>query len=365
MERIERTMDVNAPVKAAYAQCLRFSDYPRFMEGIREVRIMDDRHLHWTAGQPDEIMEWTSVITERELDKSLAWRDRDVGNRRVMITFFPLDPQKTRIKIVVEYEPDSAADSTDEFFTDEQRMAGNLERLKKLLENEGHDWNEWPSTHHPQAGVASHSIPLQGADSEQEISAAGQHKNDETSAGSGTQAGQAHRERKGISSIPREGLHTMQGLLQGWDQPFTLVRKISGEMDQLFERLIGRPVANKWGYGVPGKWVPTVEVAQRGQEFVVSVDLPGVDKKDVHVDISNGKLNIEGERRGPEEHKTVPGYRRSERHYGRFYRQVPLPQGTAPDKIRATLMNGVLEIRMPLPSDFGQQGHRVDIEDRS
>lgn len=363
MERIEKTIDVNAPVKAAYAQCLRFSDYPRFMEGVREVRIVDDRHLHWIAGQPDKMKEWTSVITEREPDKSLAWRDRDGGNRTVMLSFAPLDPDKTRIKITIEYEAHAAADGTDEFFTDEQRLAGNLERLKKLLENEGHDWNEWPSTHQSQPEQQAQSIPLHDAAGGPANPAGNQNKSAGESA-AGSRSGQAHKERRGLSN-PIEGLHSVQGLLQGWDQPFTLVKKISGEMDQLFERLIGRPVANKWGYGVPGKWVPTVEVAQRGQEFVVSVDLPGVDKKDVHIDISDGKLNIEGERRGPEEQKTLPGYRRSERHYGRFYRQVPLPPGTAPDKIRATLLNGVLEIRMPLPSNFGKQGHRVDIEDRS
>lgn len=157
----------------------------------------------------------------------------------------------------------------------------------------------------------------------------------------------------------------VQGLLHGLDQPLSIVRKMSGEMDQLFERLIGRPMSSKWGYGISGRWVPTVEVAQRANEFVVSADLPGVAKQDVCIEIQDDKITIEGERREPGEQKIMPGYRRSERNYGRFYRQLPLPAGVQPEKIRATLLNGVLEIRMPLPPGMGRQGHRIDIEDLS
>lgn len=358
MERIEKAIDVNVPVRAAYAQCLRFSDYPRFMEDVQEVRLVDERHLHWCAGQPDQISEWSSVITEREHEKSLSWRDREGPQQRVMISFTALEQDKTRIKIVVEQSEQLPSDSrVPASFGSDQRIAGNLERLKKLLENEGHDWNEWPSIHQAAPSTVVHSLPLNDT-----ANSTGTIPRRE----GGSQGENSLRaDRKpSASSTPLDGLQSVQGLLQGWDQPLSMVRKMSGEMDQLFERLVGRPMANKWGYGLPGKWAPTVEVSQRGQEFVVSVDLPGVEKQDVRVEISEGKLNIEGERREPGEQKSLPGYRRSERHYGRFYSQIPLPEGSAADQMRATLLNGVLEVRMPLPPGMGTQGHRVNIEDR-
>lgn len=359
MERIEKAIDINVPVKVAYAQCLRFSDYPRFMEGMQEVRLVDERHLHWCAGQPDRITEWGSVITEREPEKSLAWRDRDGPRQTVTLSFIALGNDKARIKIVVEQAEHLPSNGeTPGLFASDQLISGNLERLKKLLENEGHDWNQWPSTHHAESSASAQAISLDGAPPAEKMTARST---------SGGQAGTSRdAERKSsASSSPLEGLQSVQGLLQKWDQPLSMVRKMSGEMDQLFERLVGRPLPNKWGYGMSGKWVPAVEVAQRGQEFVVSVDLPGVEKQDVHLEISDGTLNLEGERREPGEQKSLPGYRRSERHYGRFYRQIPLPEGIAADQVRATMVNGVLEVRMPLPPGMGRQGRRVDIEDRS
>jgi HSP20 family molecular chaperone IbpA/ribosome-associated toxin RatA of RatAB toxin-antitoxin module len=363
MNQIEQAIDINAPVKAVYEQCARFSDYPRFMEGVESVRAVDEKHVHWRAMRRGQVVEWSSVITERDPERSIAWQDVDGPHQSSMLRFTSLNPQKTRIQAVL-----TLAEGQNEFEGGmeslKQRLAGDLDRLKKLLENSGHDWDEWPSTH--DARVASaHSIPVGDASAE-----SSQSTQEDASASSQEEEHQRrrdgmHEDAQGHSPRGDAATKAIQGLLQGLDQPLSIVRKMSGEMDQLFERLIGRPMASKWGHGMPGRWAPTVEVAQRAQEFVISVDLPGVAKQDVHIEVHGDKLTIEGERREPGEQKSLPGYRRSERHYGRFYRQVPLPEGTQPDRIRATLLNGVLEIRMPLPPGMGERGRRVDIEDLS
>jgi HSP20 family molecular chaperone IbpA/uncharacterized membrane protein len=362
MNQIEQAIDINVPVKAAYEQCLRFSDYPRFMDGVESVRVVDEKHLHWRAQHQGKAVEWSSIITERDPERSIAWQDVDGPHRTTMLDFSQLAPQKARIQAVLTLREGQGAFEDDTELV-RKRLAGDLERLKKLLEGSGHDWNEWPSANDVQAASA-HSIPVGDASEESSPSAQGKLASFSQPDEQQSHHKGAHADSQGHGRGDKTA-KAIQGLLQGWDQPLSMVRKISGEMDQLFERLIGRPMTGKWGHGVPGRWAPTVEVAQRAQEFVVSADLPGVAKPDVRIEVHGDKLTIEGERREPGEQKCLPGYRRSERHYGHFYRQVPLPEGIQPDKIRATLLNGVLEIRMPLPPGMGEHGRRVDIEDLS
>ena len=87
-----------------------------------------------------------------------------------------------------------------------------------------------------------------------------------------------------------------------------------------------------------------MEVFERDGQLVVRADLPGLSKNDVSIDLADDVLTISGERH--EEHEaTRHGVRVSERHYGRFSRRVPLPEGVDAGKARATFQNGVLEDR--------------------
>jgi HSP20 family protein len=94
--------------------------------------------------------------------------------------------------------------------------------------------------------------------------------------------------------------------------------------------------------------------------LVVSADLPGLDKGDVSVEISDGVLTIQGERRDERESEDN-GFRRVERVYGSFFRAIPLPEGVNTDAVDARLENGVLEIQLPVPPQPRQQGRQVEI----
>src|SRR5579883_1343539 len=98
--------------------------------------------------------------------------------------------------------------------------------------------------------------------------------------------------------------------------PFTLMRRFAEEMDRLFEDLrLGS-----------SSLLPRLEVTERGGKLVVRADLPGLTKDDVKVEVREDNLCIAGERRQEREEKRK-GFYRSERSYGRFYREVPLPEG--------------------------------------
>ena len=99
---------------------------------------------------------------------------------------------------------------------------------------------------------------------------------------------------------------------------------------------------------------------EQGDRLVVSADLPGLDKGDVRVEVGDGVLTIQGERRDERE-SDEDGFRRVERVYGSFFRAIPLPEGVNPEAIEARLENGVLEIQLPVLQPPRQTGRQVEI----
>jgi HSP20 family protein len=108
-------------------------------------------------------------------------------------------------------------------------------------------------------------------------------------------------------------------------------------------------------------WVPDVEVITEHNELLVRADLPGIDPKDVNVEVTEEALIIRGERKKEFEEKKG-GYYRSERVYGHFYRAIPLPEGAIGEGAKATFVKGVLEIRLPVPPRPEPKTRKVLIE---
>jgi HSP20 family molecular chaperone IbpA len=107
-------------------------------------------------------------------------------------------------------------------------------------------------------------------------------------------------------------------------------------------------------------WRPHLEAFQRGDEFVVRADLPGLEKKDVNVEVQEDALIIKGERT-EERQQDDRGYYSSERRYGEFCRVVPLPEGAIADSVKASFNNGVLEVVTKAPPHEASRGRRVEI----
>src|SRR5918999_743928 len=133
--------------------------------------------------------------------------------------------------------------------------------------------------------------------------------------------------------------------------PFSLMRRFSEEMDRLFGSYgFGGSLASGVGreFGrltdLEGSmWLPQVETFEREGKLIVRADLPGLNKDDIDVDITDDTIRIRGERR-QEKEENEEGYYRSERSYGSFYREIPLPGGVNGDEANASFRNGVLEI---------------------
>jgi HSP20 family protein len=107
-------------------------------------------------------------------------------------------------------------------------------------------------------------------------------------------------------------------------------------------------------------WSPAVEMFHRGSELVVRADLPGLKREDIQVDVNDDRLTLTGERKYEHEEEREGVYR-SERSYGTFRRDIPLPPGTMSDQAKATFRDGVLEITVPAPPESTRQGRRLQI----
>jgi|ERR1043165_3149911 HSP20 family protein len=138
--------------------------------------------------------------------------------------------------------------------------------------------------------------------------------------------------------------------------PFQMMRRFSKDMERLFEDFGGFNFPNFFQTDFApfrmesenGEWMPQVEVLQNNGQFKVRADLPGVTKDEVVVEVTDNFLAISGERKDEKEEKRE-GFYRSERNYGSFYRQIPLPEGAMTENAAATFQNGVLEITIPAP----------------
>jgi HSP20 family protein len=144
--------------------------------------------------------------------------------------------------------------------------------------------------------------------------------------------------------------------------PFELMRHFAQEMDRVFGDF---GLRTHWpfapvGEREPALWTPDLEVTQDKDKLQVRLDLPGLRKEDVTIEISEQALTVEGERRQEEEEKEK-GYYRTERSYGRFFRSIPLPEGARPDSTKATFANGVLEIVMDVEAPQPPAARRIEI----
>jgi HSP20 family protein len=126
-----------------------------------------------------------------------------------------------------------------------------------------------------------------------------------------------------------------------FSNPFALMRRFSEEMDRTFARFF----TPREGEGF---WSPAVEVSESDGQLKVHADLPGLEPRDVRVEVDNNELIIRGERKFEHEEKKK-GYYRSERRYGQFYRAIPLPEGANLEQVKAQFKNGVLEVTLPVP----------------
>jgi uncharacterized membrane protein len=144
MERVEKRIDVDVPVRVAYDQWTQFEEFPRFMEGVESVTQMTGETVHWVAEIGGRRKEWDAQITEQQPDTVIAWIGFGDADNMGRVFFEPLDGDRTRVSVAIDYDPDGAVEKIgDVLGMVGRRVEGDLARFKEFIESRGAQTGGW------------------------------------------------------------------------------------------------------------------------------------------------------------------------------------------------------------------------------
>jgi len=118
------------------------------------------------------------------------------------------------------------------------------------------------------------------------------------------------------------------------------------EMDHFFDDFVPVRWSRENGGKNLGSWTPSADITEDEKEYLIRLDIPGMEKNDIKVNFQDGRLTITGERKS-EEKEEKKDYVRQERYFGSFYRSFTLPEKIKEEAIEATFKNGVLKLVVP------------------
>jgi uncharacterized membrane protein len=149
MNRIEKTIEVDCPVSTVYDQWTQFEDFPKFMAGVKNVRQLDETHLHWQAEVWGKDEEWESEITEQTPDERISWRSTAGARNAGTVRFEPLGPDRTRVRLALAYEPEGVVENIGDMIgAMDGQVQSSVEEFKKFIEGRGRETGAWRGSVH-------------------------------------------------------------------------------------------------------------------------------------------------------------------------------------------------------------------------
>jgi uncharacterized membrane protein len=142
--RVDKEIEVEVPLSTAYNQWTQFEEFPRFMEGVKEVTQLEDERLHWSAEVKGETKDWYARITRQVPDEVLAWESEGGYVNNGTIIFKPISDSVTEIELHMEYDPEDFKEQIGGalgFVS--RRVEGDLKRFKDFIESRGSETGAW------------------------------------------------------------------------------------------------------------------------------------------------------------------------------------------------------------------------------
>jgi uncharacterized membrane protein len=138
MTNVQKTIEVPVPIREAYNQWTQFESFPEFMEGVREVRQLDDRRLHWRADVAGHEVEWDAEITEQVPDTRIAWRSTEGRSNAGVVDFHRLDDTHTQVSLQMEAQPEGVTEKVgDRLGVLDRQVEGDLRRFRDFMAERG------------------------------------------------------------------------------------------------------------------------------------------------------------------------------------------------------------------------------------
>ena len=144
VKTISEEIEVDVPVTTAYNQWTQFEQFPQFMDGVDEVRQLDDTLLHWAATVAGRHAEWDAKILEQEQDRHITWESQDGKYTRGSVSFRDAGQGRARIRLSMSYTAEGPLEELGSAAgLDQRRIRGDLEKFKQLIENQGFESGAW------------------------------------------------------------------------------------------------------------------------------------------------------------------------------------------------------------------------------
>ncbi|HEX5126783.1 MAG TPA: Hsp20 family protein [Rhodocyclaceae bacterium] len=376
MAKIEKSIELEAPVRTVYNQMTQFEEFPKFMADVREVRQLDDTHLRWRAEVAGKEVEWDGEITEQIPNQRIAWRCPQDASKNGEVRFESLGENRTRIVFSMEISDTGAGEKRNPDAV-AARAEQDLQRFKQFIESRARESGAWRGEVHGArvtgnaqsagdevARATQTAIDDASRLGKKTMQAANENVNRvsqqatefvsdafKTQSSAVNAANTALRPFRSSFFGPQPWFSTM---LTAFNEPLGMMRRFSEELNNEFESMI----SHNRGLGAGGAmWMPSVDVSRQNDQIIINADLPGIRKEDVSVEVDEGRLTIHGERRA--QHESVQqDSKRVECHYGSFTRVIPLPEEIDVERAEASVSNGVLQIKLPLTAS---QRRRIEV----
>ena len=144
MARVEKSIEIEKPVRMVYDQWTQFEEFPRFMEGVEEVHQIDDTTLHWVAKIGGKREEWDAEIVQQIPDQSIAWRHTAGAIERGRRAVHAARREPLPRDAALEYDPQGFVEKVgDALGFVSRRVEGDLERFKRFIEERGVETGAW------------------------------------------------------------------------------------------------------------------------------------------------------------------------------------------------------------------------------
>ena len=143
MSTIEKSIEVDVPVRTLSDQWTQFESFPRFMAGVESVKQIDDKRLHWKAEIAGVTREWDAEIVDQTPDQQITWHSLDGTDNEGTVLFAPAE-HGTKVTLRLDFHPEGFVEKAgDALQIVQRRVDGDLERFKEFIEHRGTETGSW------------------------------------------------------------------------------------------------------------------------------------------------------------------------------------------------------------------------------
>ena len=145
MANVEKSIDVDVPIRQAYDQWTQFETFPEFMNGVERITQLDDRHTHWVTKIGGVEREFDAEITEQHPDERVAWKSTtgDTSHAGV-VTFHKISDNTTRVMVQLDWEPQGIVEKVGAAVgVDDRQISADVKRFKQFIESRPAETGAW------------------------------------------------------------------------------------------------------------------------------------------------------------------------------------------------------------------------------